>query len=543
MTDVSHRWAITFNGEIYNHAELRAELETLGCIFANRSDTEVLINVVARWGEAGLSRLRGMYAFALWDSQEHELWLARDPYGIKPLYVSESNGTMWFASQARALANCAPVNTRRDPAALVGFYLWGHIPEPFSWWAGISMFPAGHVQRIKMDQPIAAPKLFASVEKTFAQDAGGRLSGSELRQLLMEAVRYHMVADVPVGVFLSAGIDSNVIAALAAEIVPHLSTITLAFDEYTGTKDDEAPLAEAAARLLGSDHLTTRIGREEFVALMDGFIRSMDQPTIDGLNTYVVSRCAAAQGLKVALSGLGGDELFGGYPSFKQIPRLLGWGKRFAAFRSFGPFTERVLRLVGSHLIPPKVAGLLSHSGDIASAYLLRRALFLEDELELLIDKSWLKEGIAKLSTRQALMQTRSDKSSIHTQVSVLESLWYMRNQLLRDTDWSSMAHGLEVRVPFVDFALLQRLAPAIASLFPPTKEDLVACATRLPAVIVSRSKTGFTTPVRRWLDASGRGSQRGLRAWAAEVHRLLRETGGGFAGSGGRDPKNSVRN
>ena len=143
MREVSHRWVITFNGEIYNHAELRAELETLGCNFATRSDTEVLINVVARWGEAGPSRLRGMYAFALWDSQEHELWLARDPYGIKPLYVSESNGSMWFASQARALANCVPVNTRREVAALVGFYLWGRVPEPFSWWTGITMFPAG----------------------------------------------------------------------------------------------------------------------------------------------------------------------------------------------------------------------------------------------------------------------------------------------------------------------------------------------------------------------------------------------------------------
>ena len=131
MNDTSGRWVISFNGEIYNHKELRAELQTLGCTFATQSDTEVLINVVARWGEAGLSRLRGMYAFALWDAEERELWLARDPYGIKPLYISESNGTLWFASQARALAHCAPVNTRREAAALVGFYLWGHVPEPF----------------------------------------------------------------------------------------------------------------------------------------------------------------------------------------------------------------------------------------------------------------------------------------------------------------------------------------------------------------------------------------------------------------------------
>jgi asparagine synthase (glutamine-hydrolysing) len=531
MKDTSGRWVISFNGEIYNHKELRAELQSLGCTFATQSDTEVLINVVARWGEAGLSRLRGMYAFALWDNDEHELWLARDPYGIKPLYMSESNGTMWFASQARALAHCAPVNTGREAAALVGFYLWGHIPEPFSWWTGITMFPAGHVQRIKMDRPVADARSFDSVARTFAEGAGRPLDCSELRQLLLDAVRHHMVADVPVGIFLSAGIDSNVVAALATEITPHLSTITLAFDEYAGTADDEAPIAEAAARLLGSDHVTTRIGREEFVDLLDRFIQSMDQPTIDGLNTYLVSRCAAVQGLKVALSGLGGDELFGGYPSFKQIPRLLRWGKAVAPFRSFGSTAERILRLVSPNLMSPKVAGLLSHSGDIASAYLLRRTLFLEGELELLLDESWLKEGLAKLSSRRALMRTLSEKSNIHAQVAALESCWYMRNQLLRDTDWSSMAHGLEVRVPFVDFVLLKRLAPAIASPLPPTKQDLAACA-RLPKSVVSRPKTGFTTPVRKWIDISKPASQRWLRGWSAEVHRSWRKTNEEFVRS-----------
>jgi asparagine synthase (glutamine-hydrolysing) len=525
MADTSRRWTITFNGEIYNHDELRADLERLGCVFATRSDTEVLINAIAQWGEAGLSKLRGMYAFALWDNEEHELWLARDPYGIKPLYVSENNGTLWFASQARALANCAPVNTGREAAALVGFYLWGHIPEPFSWWAGITMFPAGHVQRIKADRFPTAPKSFDSVSETFAQNDGVPLGREELRQALMETVAYHMVADVPVGVFLSAGIDSNVIASLAKEITPHLSTITLAFDEYLGSENDEAPLAEASAKLLGSDHVTTRIGRDEFVGLLDGFMQSMDQPTVDGLNTYLVSRCAAAQGLKVALSGLGGDELFGGYPSFNQIPRLLGWGTKVAPFRSLGRTIEEMLRVLSSTHIPPKAAGLLTHSGDIASAYILRRALFLEGELDLLIDESWLREGLEKLSIRKSLMRTISEKSSIHAQIAALESCWYMRNQLLRDTDWSSMAHGLEVRVPFVDFKLLHRLAPAIASSKPPTKRDLAACAAGLPQSIVSRPKTGFTTPVRAWIDASRSSWRRGLRGWATDVHRMSRRT------------------
>src|SRR5262249_19970232 len=164
MSDASGRWTVTFNGEIYNYRALRHELETLGCVFRTNSDTEVLLNAVARWGEAGIRKLRGMYAFALWDGRERELWLARDPYGIKPLYVAPRDGVLWFASQARALARAAPVDSGRDPAALVGFYLWGHVPEPFTWWAGIRAFPPGHLQRMRVGAMPAPAQAFATVE-------------------------------------------------------------------------------------------------------------------------------------------------------------------------------------------------------------------------------------------------------------------------------------------------------------------------------------------------------------------------------------------
>ena len=324
----------------------------MGCVFRTNSDTEVLINVVAQWGEAGLSKLRGMYAFALWDASEQELWLARDPYGIKPLYVSECQGIFWFASQARSLASCAPVDVKRDAAALTGFYLWGHVPEPFSWWSGIRMFPAGHVQRIRLHKPVGAPKAFSLIQDAYVARPPQPLTPGELRSLLLESVRYHLVSDVPVGIFLSAGIDSNVIAALATELGTQLRTVTLAFDEYSGTPNDEAPLAEAAAKVLHSDHVTVRIGRDEFMELLDDYWGCMDQPTIDGLNTYLISHAAAKQGLKVALSGLGGDELFGGYPSFRQIPELLKWRQYFSIFGSFERAIGSLVNLMPD--IPPK---------------------------------------------------------------------------------------------------------------------------------------------------------------------------------------------
>jgi asparagine synthase (glutamine-hydrolysing) len=527
MQDAGGRWVVTFNGEIYNYRALRAELERLDCVFATNSDTEVLINAVAQWGEAGLRKLRGMYAFALWDTLQQELWLARDPYGIKPLYLAEREGTLWFASQARALASCAPVDTKRDAAALAGFYLWGHVPEPFSWWAGIQMLPAGHVQRFRFGHAPCPPKPFARIQDLYLCHPPRPLVAGELRNLMLDSIRHHLVADVPIGVFLSAGIDSNVIAALAAEVGMELRTVTLAFDEYAGTPDDEAPLAEASAKLLRSDHVTVRIGRGEFERLLDDFLTSMDQPTIDGLNTYLVSRAAAAQGLKVALSGVGGDELFGGYPSFRQIPKLLKFGQHVPFSKPLGRAVQCVLRALPVPGMPPKAPGLLSHSGDVASAYLLRRALYLEDELDALLDRSWIEEGFERLSTISALGQTieplNAAELSVHAQIAALESSWYMRSQLLRDTDWSSMAHGLEVRVPFVDATLLEGIAPAIASDAPPTKRDLAACAERFPAALLNREKTGFTTPVRRWaVDQTG-SSARGLRGWAEDVHRLFR--------------------
>ena len=529
MSDATGRWIISYNGEIYNYRALRLQLERLGRVFRSNSDTEVLINAVAQWGEAALGKLRGMYAFALWDLLEQELWLARDPYGIKPLYVAANQGTIWFASQARPLALCAPVDTRRDAAALTGFYLWGHVPEPFSWWAGVRMFPAGHVQRIRAEQALAKPLAFARVQDSYVSRAAQPLAPGELRALMLDSVRHHMVSDVSVGIFLSAGIDSNVIAALAAELGTELRTVTLAFEEYAGTPEDEAPLAEAAAKLLRSDHVTVRVGRQEFESLVDDFLGCMDQPTIDGLNTYLISRAVAQQGLKVALSGLGGDELFGGYPSFRQIPRLLKWGRRVGFPKSLGRAMQGLMNTVPLPGMPPKAAGLLSYASDIASAYLLRRALYLEGELNLILDQTWLSDGLERLSTLSALADSistvRTAGATVHAQIAALESCWYMRNQLLRDTDWSSMAHGVEVRLPFVDVSVLDRLGPAIASPSPPDKQDLAYCAPRLPPAILARPKTGFTTPVRKWSTERAGNSSHSLRGWAAQVHRAFRAT------------------
>jgi asparagine synthase (glutamine-hydrolysing) len=525
MSDVSGRWVITFNGEIYNYRVLRSQLEQKGYIFRTNSDTEVLINVVAHWGEAGLRMLRGMFAFALWDALERELWLVRDPYGIKPIYVAQTDKTIWFSSHARPLAAVTGDNHGRDAAALTGFYLWGHVPEPFTWWDGIRMLPAGHVQRIKFGKRPGAPRPFHRIQDLYVARSPQAISPDELRSHLLDTIRHHLVADVPVGIFLSAGIDSTVIAALAAELGTKLNTVTLAFDEYINTPADEAPIAENTARMLGAQHVTVRVSHEEFDGLLNDFIKNMDQPSIDGLNTYLVSHAAAKQGLKVALSGLGGDELFGGYPSFKQIPRLLKFGQFMQGSNHIERSILRALCKLMPSILPPKLIGLRKYSNNIANAYMLRRALFLNEELDDQLDQSWLKMGLEKLSSESSLTQILAplQDASSYAQIAALESCWYMRNQLLRDTDWSSMAHGLEVRVPYVDIFLLEALAPAIASGAPPRKKTLAESARALPKKFLNRPKTGFTTPVDQWICHGTGSTTRGLRGWASTVHRYFR--------------------
>jgi asparagine synthase (glutamine-hydrolysing) len=526
MSDTTGRWVITFNGEIYNYRELRRELESDGVRFLTNCDTEVVINAIALWGEAGLRKLHGMFAFGLWDDQQQELWLARDPYGIKPLYMAESGGILWFASQAKALVRHAPVDKSRDPAGLVGFYCWGHIPEPFTWWSGISMLPAGHYRRIKNWATTLEPsQQFCSIETLFCTDAELSSDIDYVREALIDTVRYHLVSDVPVGIFLSAGIDSNVIATLATKIAPHIQTITLTFDEYKDSSLDEASIAQRMAKSLGTRHTTVTITRDEFFAHYERFFEAMDQPSIDGLNTYLISYAAASLGFKVVLSGLGGDELFGGYPSFRQIPFLL-------KFRHLLPISDSATKIIEKSLrmLPlrssPKMAAALSHSKDLSHAYLLRRCLHTDAELKLLLDEAWIDSGLERLQTTQKLQETIMPLSqrgyTAYAQIAALESCWYMRNQLLRDADWASMAHGLELRVPFADVQLLSKLAPLIVSSKPPGKDILAETALTPTSELLKRPKTGFTTPIRDWI-SNDTGAARGLRSWASAVHRQFK--------------------
>lgn len=512
---------VTFNGEIYNFMALRRQLEEEGRRFRSQSDTEVLLHLYDRDGANMVRHLRGMYAFALWDARKRGMLLARDPFGIKPLYYADDGATLRVASQVKALRAGGHAGAQPSPAGHVGFFLWGHVPEPFTLYRDIRLLPAGATMWID-ENGAAAPYRFWRVRDTLAAAQPQPLAIGQLRSLLADSVKHHFVADTPVGLFLSAGLDSASLASFAArERGADLRTVTLSFDSQHASALDEAPAAERLARQLGARHETRRVTRADFGDIRGALFAAMDQPTVDGINTYLVARAAKEAGLKVALSGLGGDELFGGYASFRQIP---------CAVSTFGPFQHApglgaAFRAVAAPLIrrviSPKYASLLEYGGSYGGAYLLRRGLFMPWELPAFLDGEMVREGWRELAPLAALNDTVSGLSTPRQKVTALETDWYMRNQLLRDADWAGMAHSVEIRVPFVDSTLLEGLAPALASAQPPTKGDMAAAAPYpLPAEILTRPKSGFVVPVRDWLSREPGGTgERGLRNWARQVY------------------------
>jgi asparagine synthase (glutamine-hydrolysing) len=503
------RFVVVYNGEIYNYRLLRAELETAGVCFRSNSDTEVLLHLYAREGVGMVTRLRGMFAFAIWDSVKRGLFLARDLYGIKPLYTANDGWTFRFASQVKALLAGRQISRDPEPAGIVGFHLFGCVPEPFTLYRDVRALPAGHVQWIDEAGP-REPKPIASLAEIVADVSRIASPAAELperlRTGLRDSVRAHMLADVEVGIFLSAGVDSGSLLGVMRDVgQQQIRAITLAFEEFQGTSEDEAPLAAQVAAQYHAKQIVRHVSEEEFQRDLPNILEAMDQPSIDGVNTWYVAKAAKEAGLKVALSGLGGDELLGGYPSFVTLPR---WRRRFGPLASI-PGLGQLARLIIPTVAPefararPKALGLLEYANRWSGAYLLQRGLFLPHELGAFIDHDLLREGLRRLRPFDRLAASIvPDPGSAMARVSVLESSNYMRHQLLRDADWAGMAHGIEIRVPFVDAALLKAVAPTFASLvLGAGKAALAQAPSRsLPEEFAARAKTGFAVPTGAWI-------------------------------------------
>jgi asparagine synthase (glutamine-hydrolysing) len=531
MATPDGRLRIVFNGEIYNFRELRQRLEGKGHQFRSNSDTEVLLHAWREYGQAMVHHLRGMFAFALWDEERRGLFLARDHFGIKPLYYHDDGRTFRAASQVKALLAGRGIEALPESAGYVGFHLWGCVPEPYTLYRNLFALPAGHTLWVDQFGP-GVPRRYFDIAEELERAATikvERLGADALKEALRDSLRHHLIADVPVGLFLSSGLDSATLTALAAENSSGQSVqaVTLGFAEYENTAADEVPLAQTIASRYGCIHHVGRITHQDFEEDLTAILHAMDQPSIDGVNTWFVAREAKRAGLKVALSGLGGDELLGGYPSFRQIPKVVPYVHPFAV----NPGLGKLLRIVSAPILKrntsPKYASLFEYGGTYGGAYLLRRGLFMPWELPDFLDGDLVREGWAALQPVLRLDEWTARVKSPYAKVAAMEMACYMRNMLLRDSDWAGMAHSLEIRLPLVDISLFRTLAPSLVSTTPLVKRDLAhAPRLTLPDAVLNRRKTGFSVPVREWMETLGQAvGQRGLRGWCDWIRRFAIDT------------------
>lgn len=522
MHSACGRYAIAYNGEIYNFRELRKQLEIDGAVFRTEGDTEVLLALYARYGERMLPKLRGMFAFAIWDKAARCAFAARDPYGIKPLYLGQTADGWLIASQVKALLATGLVSKEPDPHGQAGFWLLGSVPEPDTWYRDISAVPAGSWCRIGADRKLDGPHVWSDIGDCWRDAPACTMTTSQaqaqVRAGVLESVRKHLVADVPVGVFLSGGVDSGSLAGLMKDAgAASIKSVTIAFGEFAGSEQDESPVAARIARQYGIDHHVRVVTRAEFKADLPRILDAMDQPSIDGINTWYAAKAVAELGLKVVISGVGGDELFCGYPNFRQIPALVTRWNRWSKL----PGTRAVADVIANRLAQrsgnPRWRWFTRMAGSLYGAYWLRRGLFSPDRLPILMSSApELDPAELMRSSAGTLPQDPS------TAIGQLESKAYLRNQLLRDSDWASMDHSVELRTPLVDATLLRELGPLLRGFGSLDGKALLARSpsTPLPDDIIHRRKTGFGIPVERWLRemAPTAHAESGSRGWARHV-------------------------
>jgi asparagine synthase (glutamine-hydrolysing) len=499
----SGNW-IVYNGEVYNFREVRAKLERERVYFNSSSDTEVILKAYGRWGEQCVDEFRGMFAFAIWDAPRQRLFVARDPMGIKPLYYFQSSQYFLFSSEVRTLLGTGLVPRRMDPAGLVNYLTFGSLYDPDTLVEGVrSLSPGHYLMWEKGDVTETQYWDLVLPDVVHSETSRGELE-AQVFEMLDGSVRMQMVSDVPVGVFLSGGIDSSSLVGILSRKGIRPSTFSIVFREADYS---EAEYSRAVAQHFRTDHHEITVSQSDFFAAITPSIDAMDLPTVDGVNTYFVSEKTRAAGVKVALSGLGGDEIFAGYSSFRTVPRMecfsAAWQRLPGQVR--GPLAGIFATLAPSNDQNRKLTALARNAEEIVHPYFLSRMLFTpEQQNELLTEFNM--NPAAFVRAKKPLRDTLNRALSLDpvNRVSYLESRCYMLNTLLRDADFMSMAHGLEVRVPLIDHRLAELVLamPGSWKLDTKTPKSLLVKALKgqLPDQIVHRRKRGFTLPFEHWL-------------------------------------------
>jgi asparagine synthase (glutamine-hydrolysing) len=516
MTDPVTGQTLVFNGEIYNYLALRKSLESAGETFDSTGDTAVMLRLLCTRGPGSVAQLRGMFAFALFDPASRQIVLARDPLGIKPLYLCRNpdphgDWTVLFASEVRSILASGLTGTPRlDPHAVASVVWNGFVAGPGTAVCGIESLLPGEMRVLDSRGQQRRSEIFWSLERS---GDGDKIDEQTFADALRESVKLHLASDVPLGVFLSSGVDSSAVANLAQQACDRpIHTFTLSFEDE---QLNEAPHAAAIARAIGTQHREILLSESSFVQDIDAALDTLDQPTFDGLNSFYMSRAVREAGLTVALVGTGGDELFGGYTSFRDLPQIRAWARRSAlvprrAKRAAARTIAYAMAGAGGTVAPQtrwaKLPDIVDRGEDLLALYQLAYALFVPDfQRQLMTDglvNGSMASGLPRPLRQRLECETRG-KSALAA-ISVLEQRLFLGERLLRDTDAASMAVSLEVRLPLVDQVLVelaQRLPDE--SRFAPVRRKAMLRRiglNRLDPTLFERPKSGFVLPYDRWI-------------------------------------------
>ena len=493
---------ITFNGEIYNYKEIRNELSKNNILFKSNSDTEVILESYKCWGIEFVKKLRGMFAFAIWDNNKKKLLLARDPFGIKPLYYFKKNNILFFASQVKSILSIDNISFEKSGRSVLDYYLWGNIREPLTLYKDIYSLERGTVKIFdsklnenSYEYANIKDAIHNSKKTNFKNESE---LNEKLNYLIRDTVNYHQVSDVPVTFLLSSGIDSNILlAASKKKINTNFNAMTLDFSE----KLKESSLAKVGSKMSNIDHIIEKVDDNEIAELISQYYKYMDMPTNDGLNNYVVSYFAKKKGSKVLISGIGGDELFSGYPSFKRIPimrkisRVIPNNKNIQ--KILYDITYKILSKFNKNT---KYAGVLKYSHNTFDSFMLQRCVFTPEEIADLINTKIIDEEMSDLELQQQKEINDKDFENEQLKIMYFEIKYYLCSKLLRDSDWASMANSVELRTPFVDWFFFNELLPLLKSNIKISKKNMLdSFKGQAPLELYNRKKTGFAIPYRQY--------------------------------------------
>lgn len=510
MHSICSRYVLVFNGAIYNFEELRNFLLSKGVKLRTYSDTEVIIELYALESEKMIYRLKGMFAFVIWDRKKKQAFAARDPYGIKPLYLGMVDNGLILGSQVKTLLSTGLIKKTRDLKSQFCFWMLGYVIEPRTWFANIKSLKAGHYILIRNGKVILEKKWYDLKKNWLISDSNQKkFLNTDINQIinksLKETVKRHLVADVPIGIFLSSGVDSIILADLMSKLKNNsITAITVVFEDPDNSQFDESETAKMIAKKYGMKHHVIKVTKKDFLKDLPDIIKSMDQPSIDGVNIWYASKAAANLKIKVVFSGVGGDEIFFGYRHFEQISKIFKYYNFFLKLPIINSFANLVFNLLTFFKKNPRWNLVLKYGETIFGWWLLKRTIY--SPMSIIKKDINLKKIINNFTYKNFFDYKVNKFQNIKIELANIESQFYLRNQLLRDSDWASMYHSVELRTPYVDSTLLENLSHIMNDKYFNSKNKQAMVASfnlDISKKILFKKKIGFNTPVSKWISGN----------------------------------------